>query len=85
MLSEKPEHDIRRNNDTTICFDYWKPQSQNATKMVYAMAIMSVSDCRRYLHGLNDKFTDNQVKQIRDALIPMVNYALHEAKRRWKK
>lgn len=53
--------------------------------MVYAMAIMSVSDCRRYLHGLNDKFTDNQVKQIRDALIPMVNYALHEAKRRWKK
>lgn len=48
------------------------------------MAIISVSDCRRYLGRLNSKLTDNQVEKIRDALIPMINYALHEAKRQWK-
>ncbi|MBO4582994.1 MAG: hypothetical protein J5714_02990 [Alphaproteobacteria bacterium] len=53
--------------------------------MVYAMAIMSVPDCRRYLGGLNPTLTDNQIEKIRDALIPMINFSLQQAKEQWKK
>lgn len=49
------------------------------------MAIMSVSDCRRYLGELNTKLTDNQVEQIRNALIPMINFSMQQAKNQWKK
>lgn len=49
------------------------------------MAIMSVPDCRRYLGGLNPTLTDNQIEKIRDALIPMINFSLQQAKEQWKK
>ena len=52
--------------------------------MVYAMAIMSVSDCRRYLGNLNSELTDKQVEQIRNALIPIINFSLQQAEEQWK-
>lgn len=42
--------------------------------MVYAMATLSVQECRKYLVGLD--LTDKQVEQIRDNLVSIINTLL---------
>ena len=60
----------------TFCYRQRKPRRHNAIQEVFAMAKLSVAECRKELVGLEEHLTDKQIEQIRDNLTMIVNTLL---------